>query len=186
VSRILRAGPRVMAVEVLDAKELAKALVATATAQAEQIVGEARLEAERTREAARADAEARGRAEVAALLVRAHAIVDAARDGAEADLKRLAVAAAERLVHTELELRPERIRDVVRGVIDRAKRATRLLVHVHPDDRALLEGMRELATARIEEDATLARGDCVAQTDLGRLDGRLVVRLEALRRALGA
>jgi flagellar biosynthesis/type III secretory pathway protein FliH len=184
VSRIVRAGPKVIPVEVLDARARAEAIVAVAHAEAERLVAEARLEAERTRESTRTAAEEAGRAEVAALLVRAHAIVDAAREDAEADLKRLAVAAAERLVHAELALHPERIRDVVRGVLDRAKRATRLVVMVSPEDRALLEGMPELASARIEEDPSLARGDCVARTDLGTLDGRLVVRLDALRRAL--
>lgn len=184
MSRIVRAGPKVIPVEVLDARGRAEAIVAVAHAEAERLVAEARLEAERTRESTRTAAEEAGRAEVAALLVRAHAIVDAAREDAEADLKRLAVAAAERLVHAELALHPERIRDVVRGVLDRAKRATRLVVIVSPEDRALLEGMPELASARIEEDPSLARGDCVARTDLGTLDGRLVVRLDALRRAL--
>ncbi len=184
MSRIVRAGPKVIPVEVLDARARAEAIVAVAHAEAERLVAEARLEAERTRESTRTAAEEAGRAEVAALLVRAHAIVDAAREDAEADLKRLAVAAAERLVHAELALHPERIRDVVRGVLDRAKRATRLVVMVSPEDRALLEGMPELASARIEEDPSLARGDCVARTDLGTLDGRLVVRLDALRRAL--
>lgn len=184
MSRIVRAGPKVIPVEVLDARARAEAIVAVAHAEAERLVAEARLEAERARESTRTAAEEAGRAEVAALLVRAHAIVDAAREDAEADLKRLAVAAAERLVHAELELHPERIRDVVRGVLDRAKRATRLVVIVSPEDRALLEGMPELASARIEEDPSLARGDCVARTDLGTLDGRLVVRLDALRRAL--
>lgn len=186
MSRIVRAGPRVIPIEVLDARARAEVLLATASAEAERIVAEARLEAERTREATRSAAEEAGRAEVAALLVRAHTIVDAARDGAEADLKQIAVAAAERLVHAELALHPERVRDVVRGVLDRAKRATRLVVLVHPEDRPSIEGMPELASARVEDDPSLCRGDCVARTDLGTLDGRLVVRIEALRRALGA
>ncbi|MCA9611529.1 MAG: hypothetical protein KC586_02105, partial [Myxococcales bacterium] len=66
-----------------------------------------------------------------------------------------------------------------------AKRATRLVLVVHPEDRASIADLPELVGARLEEDESLERGDCVARTDLGTLDGRLVVRLDALRRALG-
>ncbi len=186
MSRIVRAGPKVLPFVVLEAKEQAEAIVATARAEAERLVAEARLEAERTRDASRREAAQAGRAEAASLLVQAHALMDRTRVQAEDDLRRLAVAAAERLVHAELEAHPERVRDVVRGVLERAKRATRLVVVVHPDDRVLLGGLPELANARIEGDPSLGRGDCVVRTDLGTFDGRLVVQLDALRRVLGA
>lgn len=186
MSRVVRAGPKVLPFVVLEAREEAEAIVASARAEAERLVAEARLEAERTRDASRREAADAGHAETAGLLAQAHALLDRTRAEAEDDLKRLAVAAAERLVHAELEAHPERVRDVVRGVLERAKRATRLVVVVHPEDRVLLEGLPELLNARVEGDASLGRGDCVVRTDLGTFDGRLVVRLDALRRVLGA
>ncbi|MCB9612476.1 MAG: hypothetical protein H6722_08500 [Sandaracinus sp.] len=185
MTRIVRAGRKVLPAEVLDARARAEELLREAEARADALLSDARAEAEKLREVARREAREEGRAEAAGQLVRAHAIVDRAREESEADLKRLAVAAAERLVHAELALHPERVRDVVRGVLERAKRATRLVLVVHPEDRASIADLPELVGARLEEDESLERGDCVARTDLGTLDGRLVVRLDALRRALG-
>jgi flagellar biosynthesis/type III secretory pathway protein FliH len=66
------------------------------------------------------------------------------------------------------------------------------VVRVHADDaRALRSGgpgadvvSAAGGTLVLREDASLARGDCVVETELGTVDGRLAARLELLRRAL--
>ena len=50
----------------------------------------------------------------------------------------LAIAAAERILRRQLDLEPERVREVVGGVLQRARRAKRGRLRVHPDDAALL------------------------------------------------
>ncbi|HJL31474.1 MAG TPA: FliH/SctL family protein, partial [Polyangiaceae bacterium LLY-WYZ-15_(1-7)] len=66
----------------------------------------------------------------------------------------------------------------------RARRAGDRRLRVHPEDAPLLDGLPALAGAERIHDPALARGDVILETELGRLDGRLEVRLEALRRAL--
>jgi flagellar biosynthesis/type III secretory pathway protein FliH len=89
------------------------------------------------------------------------------------------------LVGQELALSPAHIRSIVDGELARVRRARAIELHVHPDDRQLLdstEDMRsrlELAGAlRVVEDAQLTRGGCVLITNLGEIDARLETRLE--------
>ncbi|HJK92757.1 MAG TPA: FliH/SctL family protein, partial [Polyangiaceae bacterium LLY-WYZ-15_(1-7)] len=153
-------------------------------AKAEAIREAAEGEAERRRAEAEAAGREAGRAATAAALLEAAAVRDRALGDAEEELRRLAVAAAERLVHAELALAPERIRDLVGGLLERARRAGDRRLRVHPEDAPLLDGLPALAGAERIHDPALARGDVILETELGRLDGRLEVRLEALRRAL--
>ena len=74
----------------------------------------------------------------------------------------------------------------VRTVLERARRAKRVRVRVHPSDLAHLEGAEWAAGASIEGDAELTPGDCVVETELGTLDGRVQTQLAALDEALSA
>ncbi len=185
MSRVIRGKePKVVPAEIVTATERAREIVAKAEAQAAAIVEAARQEAEAIRTTAREEAQTSGRAEVAALLIDAEQALARARAEAEPALARLAVGAAERLLRAELSLRPERVRELVAEVLDRARRAARLRLYAHPADVPLLRTAPALAGLPIEEDPTLEPGDCVVESDLGRLDGRLSVRVAALQAAL--
>ena len=77
MSRVIRGdgarpGSKVVAHEVVDARERAKELVDQAQAEAERLVAQAQREADALRETARREGAETGRAEAAAVLARAH------------------------------------------------------------------------------------------------------------------
>ena len=197
MSRVIRGGgqgPRgVVPREVYDATEEAKRIVDDARTEAKRIVDEAEQAAEAIRRRAHEEGHAEGRAEAAALLARAAALRDRASADAEKDTATVALAAAERIVGEELAIHPERIAAIVGEALARARRANEVVVTVCPEDAPTLRAMqREVAAhagqpARfsVREDAAITRGGCVVRTELGEIDARVEVQLEALARALG-
>lgn len=127
------------------------------------------------------------RAELAALRIEAQRARIEALDAAREQTRELALLAAQHLVQAELTVKPERIAEIVEGLLARVRRAERAVVRVHPDDIAALTRWREqaqLAHVELEADDSLARGGCVVRTPIGTLDASLETRIEALRTAL--
>lgn len=160
------------------------AAIAGAHRDAEAIVRAAREQAERERAALRAELEAEAReaakAEVAAALLAVEQARARALREAEASILEIALAAARRIVAEELELHPERIRAIVRDATERVRRARRARVRVHPSDAAHLA----FSDVELVEDASIERGGCIVESELGEVDARLEVRIAAIERAL--
>lgn len=105
-------------------------------------------------------------------------VLDRAR--ANAALTRALVA----LLGEELSARPEHVASVVERELSRVRGARRITLRAHPADLALLEPADALS-ARLElsgvltvsADASLDRGGCVLESDLGEIDARLETRL---------
>jgi len=193
MSRVIRGSGEppggVVPKEVYDARDEARRIVEEAEAEAGRLVGDAEREAGELREAARREGLEAGRAEVAALLTRAAALRDRSLEDAERETAELALAVARRVIGEELRIAPDHVRSIVREVLGRARRAREVVVTVHPEDAETLRSMQaEADGARFEvrEDPSLTRGGCVVRTDLGELDARVEVQLDALARALGA
>jgi flagellar assembly protein FliH len=111
---------------------------------------------------------------------------------ARADAIEIAFQIAQKIVDTELRQSPEPLFALVRSALKQAGEARRLQVRVHPQDGELLRASTALlekaapAVAKLEivDDSSLERGDCLVETDLGEIDGRLSTRFAELRRAL--
>lgn len=181
----------------VPARIAADDLLTRSQASAEEIVARARVEAETLLATAEADLGARreqarreglehARAEASALLIAARE----AHHDALADLHRtlsaVAIAAACRLVNDALDAEPERIVPIVEEALAPVRRATRVVLHVHPDDASALASMAERRGVVLQLDSTLRRGGCVVESNLGRVDSRLEVRADALVAALDA
>ncbi len=182
MARIIRGEGSVVPGEVVDAHAEAERIVEEAKAEAARIVEEAKTAAEglerEAAEAGRRDASL----EAAALLLEAEARRDAALADAQDTAVDVAIAAAAHIVREELSLAPERIRDIVRDVALRARRARRVQIRLHPDDVPSLGDA--VPGAEVVEDPSIERGGCLIATELGQLDARLSVRLEALKKRL--
>lgn len=152
--------------------------------EAEAILEAAREAAERERERLRGELEAEAREAARAELAAAHLALEQARAGvlaeAEGSITAIALAAAQKIVAEELALRPEHIRAIVRGAVERVRSGARARVRVHPSDAAHLA----LSDVAVIEDASIERGGCVVESELGDVDARLEVRLAAIERAL--
>jgi flagellar assembly protein FliH len=176
---------------VAHARATAEAVAAAAEAQGREAGYAAGLEEGRTRVA---DAEA-ALAEVAREL---DAAARAHREQVESRAAELAVALADKVVGTALEVRPELVVDVVgsalRGLADRA----RVLVEVSPDDLELVTGALSaisdaaggLGRVDVVPERRVDRGGCIVHTDEAELDGSVAAQLaraaEIVRDALAA
>ncbi len=88
------------------------------------------------------------------------------------------------LLSEELRLAPEQIERVLSRELTRVRQAREIVVHVHPEDLALLRAPEHYAhalelagTLKLEADAALSRGGCTLSSNLGEIDARLETRL---------
>jgi len=107
----------------------------------------------------------------------------------------LAVAAAaahvaRQVVRAELTARPDLIAAVAQEAIDTLLMSARhITVRVHPDEHALIaQGTGDALAARgarLVADATLTRGGCLVESDIGAIDATLQTRWSRAVAALG-
>ena len=103
---------------------------------------------------------------------------------------RVATGLARQVVRSELAVRPELVAQVATDAINAVLLSARhIRVFVHPDDLTLVkDGAGEALSARgaqLLADATLARGGCRVESDLGQIDARVQVRWEQAASAFG-
>lgn len=100
-----------------------------------------------------------------------------------------ATSLARQVVRGELTTAPQLIAQVAQeAVATLLPSARQIRVHVHPDDQALVaEGTGEALAARggvLLADASVARGGCRVESDIGSVDATLEARWERARAAL--
>jgi len=151
-------------------------------------IAEATAEAKRIREEARRhgfeEGWQHGLASAAEVLARAHHEARLQRTRSEDDLRRLAVAIAEKILAAELSARPEAIAGIVRHALTMAGRRRDLVLRVHPEDALHLGDLAGRHGLAVETDESIRRGGCVLRAGKSTIDARLDVQLAALRRAL--
>ena len=178
--------------DVFDAKLEGDRLVAEAREAAERELQTARDDAERIARKAEAEGRERGLAAVTELLAGARAAAARARAGAEAELRTLAVRIAEKILGRELALDGNAVVDIAREALRHAGEPRELVLRCAPEDLEalergkprLLERCRAAQAVTFRPDATVARGGCVVETELGLVDARLSTQLESIERAL--
>lgn len=163
-----------------------------AQAEEKRLLAAARAEAERLRSEAVAEGRERGLSAVTELLVAARADAARTRRESHAELRSLAVKIAEKLLGRTLSLDPSAVVDLAAEALQHAGEPRALRIRCHPDDLALLESgrprlldrVRSAGALRVEADEDIARGGCVIESELGIVDARLNVQLDAIERAL--
>jgi flagellar assembly protein FliH len=103
---------------------------------------------------------------------------------------RSATALARQVLRSELTARPELVAQVAGEAVNAVLLSARhIRVFVHPDDQALVEaGAGEALTARdarLLADASLTRGGCRVESDLGQIDARIETRWHQAAAMLG-
>ncbi len=168
-----------------------------------RIVEEAVEEAAAIREAARQEGleagrrAARAEATEAVQALRAAAeALRAERDDvaaqAEEGAVELALAIAEQVLGAELQARPERVLDAVRGALRLIVERRRITVLVHPDDLGLVRSLigdvlGELGGVEhcdVQAERRVARGGALVSTDEGTVDATLATKLTRVREVL--
>ncbi len=100
---------------------------------------------------------------------------------------------ARRILETELTTSPAPLFGLIRSAVQRLGEARKVTIRLNPGDLARIqtpEGAPDLGltVAQVEllPDSTLETGDCIVESELGRVDGRLSTRLAELARVLNA
>lgn len=110
----------------------------------------------------------------------------------EEQLVMLASQMAEKILNAELSMKPALLANIVRAALKEISSATQVMIRVHPQDLALLKNrsqqLAEVLSGNsvldFRPDETLARGDCLVDSDIGSLDARLTSQLKSLREQL--
>lgn len=169
--------------------------------EAELIIAEARSQAgeiERTaREKAVQEARASASAELAAALeplrtqlARTIEEVSEVREQiasyAERELVQLAIEIARKIVRREVRVDRDIVISLARVALARMHNRALAIVHLHPDDYQYVHSHRDrLGTAntvKLIEDASVSRGGCLIETDLGDVDARLEHQFSEIER----
>jgi flagellar assembly protein FliH len=109
------------------------------------------------------------------------------RQAAEADVVKLALAIARRILRRELSLDPGALEALVRHSLEKLNLRDLARVRVHPDHLAMLRNLmaeRRVASLAVEPDASLAPGSVIFETPLGTLDASIESQLAEIERGL--
>lgn len=111
---------------------------------------------------------------------------DHVRRQAEADLVKLALAIAKRVMHRELAIDPDALQGIVRTALDRLQNREVDRLRVHPSQvgsvRSCLEAAGRAPALEVAADASLNCGDAIFETSLGALDASVDSQLREIER----
>ena len=192
MGRLIKGRGRVVPGALLSAREQAADLVASAKAESAAIRAEA---VQQGFEEGRAAGREAALAEVTELLVAARAHAESLRARGRDTALALARRMAEKIIRRAVALDQAAMAEIVSHALEASRAADgAVVVRVHPEDLAAVEGERPRFTERLAATASLrlladpsvGRAGCVVETPLGRLDARLAAQLDALERAVAA
>jgi flagellar assembly protein FliH len=109
------------------------------------------------------------------------------RAEAEADLVRLSLAIARRVLRRELAIDPEALHGLVLGALEKLQGREITRVHVHPSHAALITGcLRQISAGGVEivPDPAREPGAIVFETQRGNLDASIESQLQEIERGL--
>jgi flagellar assembly protein FliH len=121
-----------------------------------------------------------------------HVQAERLAEQARADALEIGFLVARKILETEVRASPEPLFALVKSALRRAGESRRVVIRLSPDDAAALHARKDgltgggLSSALIEivPTADLEPGDCLVETDFGKIDGRLATRLEEVRRSV--
>lgn len=110
------------------------------------------------------------------------------REETTADLVRLSVAIAERILHREVTIDPDAVQGLVKAAFDKVEARESVRVFVHPSHegplRRLVERQGSAARVEIVADPALNCGDVRLDTVHGQLDASIQTQLREVERGL--
>ena len=106
------------------------------------------------------------------------------RREAEADMLRLALAIARRVLRREMAVDPDAMHGLVLGALEKLQSQEICRVRVHPAHAAQLRSWLDSPAVEIAADSACEPGDVVFETDRGNLDASVGSQLEEIERGL--
>jgi type III secretion protein L len=178
--------------EVYVAGVEAQTIVEAAEERAKAILAEAERGKASVLEAARREGREQGLAEWNEILASAEAARERLAASYEQELMRLSIRIAEKIIGEELRTRPETIVSIVRESLHSVRHERHLVIQVNPQEadevRQRLDRLHEVVGPgrqfQVVADASVTRGGCMVETELGVIDARLETQLKCLEDAL--
>lgn len=111
---------------------------------------------------------------------------------AEADIIRLSIRVAARIIGRELRQHPDTIADIVTQAIQTVRNQTKITVRVNPDDLDSLAKSRDQVMGRIgqskivdfQSDVKVQPGGCIIESEAGTVNAQLKTQLEVMEKVL--
>ncbi len=104
------------------------------------------------------------------------------------DMLRLVLAVARQVVHAEIASNPQIVLETLKRALKAAVRSDEYHIRLHPGDLALVSEHKPLLLASVsglrnvtlEGDASIARGGCYVESNLGQVDATIDSQLEEI------
>lgn len=164
-----------------------------AEAQAAEIIAAAHEQAAELRQRTIDETRAEITREMCGALEHARSEYDRLIAGSEQDIIDLAIQVAERVIHQTIALDSEALKRIVQGSLELVRDKRQITVFVHPEDLGSMQSWRaellnhvETSSLFFEAHDEVERGDCLIETEAGRVDARLSIQLENFKRALSS
>lgn len=107
---------------------------------------------------------------------------------AQADLLRLSMGIARRILHREISISPDILQSIVSVILEKLDRQEVHCVRVHPSMAARLEqdlkNLSHQKPIQVTPDPTLAIGACIFETGRGNVDASIESQLSEIERGL--
>jgi len=178
--------------EVYDAHQKAKDIIDLADQKAASIIERAQAEREATLASAREQGRQEGLAQATEVILRAKQQASQIIEDSEPQIVKLALAVAEKVIGRLLEDDSELVLSTTAVAIESVRHQRELVLRVNPEDAVLLRNSRKklmdmlgrTKDIAVREDAEVARGGCIIETEHGTVDAQLKTQLAMLEQAL--
>ena len=180
-----------------QARSEAQTIREQANGKAEEIIRQAELEAEQLKEKAYQlgyqEGKDAGAAELSEIVAQASARLQQIEAQVEPQLRELALKIARKILGKELEFHPEAVVEIVKQALsEKARQRREIFLRVNPEDLQfiresksdLLEVLSRAKEIGIREDADVAAGGVIIETDAGTIDAQLETQLAVFERVL--
>ncbi len=183
---------RIIDREVISATDAARRILDAAQAQAQQIIASAQEAHDR---AVREGLDEGRRQGISEWLEENNRLRESLRqiiENAKPQIVRIALRVAEKILRQKLDATPDAIAPMVEEALRSLRAQTRVILRVHPDDRAALDARRgrwvernpSIGNIDILADETLQRGGCRIETEFGMVDATIETQLRVIERHL--
>ena len=176
----------------VEAEEQARQIIAQARNAAAAFLSQAQQQAELWQEQSYAAGRERAAREYAGLLLEAAQKRDKALLETEAELLRLAVKLAEKIVKKELNTDAETISGIVSEAVKELRHGNRIVVRLCPADWSAIKKRQAQSTTTnaadsgydLVADSQVSAGGCVIESEVGTVDAQLETQLRLLESGL--
>ncbi len=178
--------------DVVQALSAAERIVEEARQRAREIVEKAQAEQAAIREQSNQEGYEEGLRQLNEVIADAKRKYGKILEGAETELLKLSLKIAERIVGKALDLDRSILLDIIHKAIQSLKYQKEIRIRIHPEDVAYLKDQKmqlyamlgESKEIEVVEDALVARGGCIIDTEIGTIDARLETQLKVMERKL--